>query len=165
MAKHVTSIAERPSADLSELWSHVRSGHKEGHYYLSLFGFRNYDPLHAVKEIARGFSYAAFERFLRNTELPTRALLDVVGIPERTLARRKDAGRFNSDESDRLARTSRVFARAIELFEGDASKAREWLMSPAHALGGETPLNFASNDVGAIEVENVIGRLEYGIPS
>lgn len=165
MAKHPTAIAERPSADLSELWSHVRTGHKEGHYYLSLFGFRNYDPIHAVREIARGFSYAAFERFLRSTELPLLVLLGVVGIPERTLARRKAAGRFNAEESDRLARTSRLFARAIELFEGDASRATKWLISPAHALGGETPLNFASNDVGAIEVENVIGRLEYGIPA
>ena len=165
MAKRMTAIAERPSADLSELWSHVRTGHKEGHYYLSLFGYRNYDPVHLVEQIARGFSYAAFERFLRNTDLPQRILTAVAGIPERTLARRKDAGRFNPDESDRLARTSRVFARAIELFEGDAFKARDWLLSPAHALGGQMPLHFASTDVGAIEVENLIGRLEYGIPS
>jgi len=161
----MTAIAERQSADLTEFWSYVQTGHTEGHYYLSLFGFRKYDPIHAVEQIERGFSYAAFERFIRNTYLPLRVLLSVVGIPERTLARRKSAGRFSSDESDRLARTSRVFARAIELFEGDASKASDWFTSPAHALGGETPLNFASNDVGAIEVENVIGRLEYGIPS
>src|SRR5665647_451657 len=161
----MTAVAERQSADLIELWNHVRTGHREGHYYLSLFGFRNYDPVHVVDQIARGFSYAAFERFIRNTALPQRLLVSVVGIPERTLARRKDAGRFSADESDRLARTSRVFARAIELFEGDATKAREWLISPAHALGGEIPLYFASTDVGAIEVENVIGRLEYGIPS
>ena len=161
----MTAIAERQSADLTEFWSYVQTGQKEGHYYLSLFGFRNYDPIHAIEQIARGFSYAALERFIRNTYLPQRVLLSVVGIPERTFARRKSAGRFNPEESDRLARTSRVFGRAIELFEGDASKASEWLTSPAHALGGETPLNFASSDVGAIEVENVIGRLEYGIPS
>lgn len=160
----MTAVLERQSADLTEFWNHVRTGHKEGHYYLSLFGFRNYDPVHAVEKIARGFSYAAFERFTRNTDLPHRLLAAVVAIPERTLARRKEAGRFTADESDRLARTSRVFARALELFEGDAVKAREWLVSPAHALGGESPLVFASTDVGAIEVENVIGRLEYGIP-
>lgn len=161
----MTALAERQSADLAEFWNHVQSGHREGHYYLSLFGFRNFDPVHVVEQIARGFSYAAFERFMRNTALPQRVLGTVVGIPERTLARRKEAARFTPDESDRLARTSRVFARAIELFEGDADKAREWLTSPAHALGGQAPLSFASTDVGAIEVENVIGRLEYGIPS
>ncbi len=159
------AIAERNSADLTELSNHIRTGHREGHYYVSLFGFRNYDPVHVVEQIARGFSYAAFERFLRNTDFHPRVLAAVVGIPERTLARRKRTGRFSPEESDRLARVARIFARAVELFEGDASKAREWLTSPAHALGGEAPLNFASTDLGAIEVENVIGRLEYGIPS
>jgi putative toxin-antitoxin system antitoxin component (TIGR02293 family) len=161
----MTALAERQSADLTEFWNHVRSGHKEGHYYLVLFGFRNFDPVHVVEQIARGFSYASFERFMRNTSLPLHVLGTVAGIPERTLARRKDAARFTSEESDRLARTSRLFGRAIELFEGDADKAREWLTSPAHALGGQAPLTFAATDVGAIEVENVIGRLEYGIPS
>ena len=69
------------------------------------------------------------------------------------------------DETDRLVRTSRVFARAIELFEGNSDNARRWLTNPVGALGGRTPLDFASTDVGAIEVENLIGRLEYGIPT
>ena len=161
----VVEIAGRKSADVAELWNHVRSGHHEGHYYVALFGLRKYDPMHVMEQIQRGLSYSAFERFQRNTELPYRLLAKIVEIPERTLARRKDAGRFEPDESDRLARTSRVFARAIELFEGDAAGAREWLMSSVRALGGRTPLEFASTDVGAIEVDSLIGRLELGIPS
>lgn len=161
----ITTVNSRKSADVAELWDRVRSGHREGHYYVALFGLRRYDPIHVVDQIQRGLSYSAFERFQRNTELPYRLLAKIVEIPERTLARRKDAGRFEPDESDRLARTSRVFARAIELFEGNADGAREWLTSPVRALGGRTPLEFASTDVGAIEVENLIGRLEHGIPS
>lgn len=157
--------APEMSADIAELWHHVRSGRREGHYYVALFGLRKYDPVHLVKQIQLGFSFAAFERFQRNTELPVRLLAQVVEIPERTLARRKESGRFEADESDRLVRTARVFARAIELFEGDAGRARDWLTSPVRALGGRTPLAFASTDVGAIEVEHVMGRLEQGIPT
>ncbi len=153
------------SADVAELWKRVQSGHREGHYYVALFGFRRYDPVHLVGRIQHGFTFAAFERFQRNTELSYRLLARVVEIPERTLARRKESGRFEADESDRLVRTSRVFARAIELFEGNAAAAREWLTSSLRALGGRTPLDFASTDVGAIEVENLIGRLEHGIPT
>ena len=163
--RNIAAIAERKSADVAELWNHLRSGHREGHYYVALFGLRRYDPLHVMEQIQHGLSYSAFERFQRNTELPYRLLAKIVEIPERTLARRKDAGRFEPDESDRLARTSRVFARAIELFEGNAADAREWLTSSVRALGGRTPLAFASTDVGAIEVEHLIGRLEHGIPS
>lgn len=161
----VGDAAEKMSADTAELWSRVRAGHREGHYYVALFGFRKYDPLHLVEQIQRGFTYAAFERFQRNTELPYRLLAQVVQIPERTLARRKESGRFEPDESDRLVRISRVFAHAIELFEGNSDSAREWLTSPLRAFGGRTPLEFASTDVGAIEVEKLIGRLEYGLPT
>jgi len=163
--RNIAAIAARKSADVAELWDHVRSGHREGHYYVALFGLRKYDPIHVMDQIQRGLSYSAFERFQRNTELPYRLLAKIIEIPERTLARRKDAGRFEPDESDRLARTSRVFARAIELFEGNAAEAREWLTSSVRALGGRTPLEFASTDVGAIEVDHLIGRLEHGIPS
>ena len=159
-----TPAAKIP-ADVAELWRRVKSGHREGHYYVALFGLRKYDAVHLVALIQRGFTYAAFERFLRNIDLPYRLLAQTVEIPERTLARRKESGRFEPDETDRLVRTSRVFARAIELFEGSSEAARQWLTSPVRALGGRTPLEFASTDVGAIEVENLIGRLEYGTPT
>jgi putative toxin-antitoxin system antitoxin component (TIGR02293 family) len=159
------SATETMSADVAELWNLVKFGHRGGHYYVALFGLRRYDPVHVVEQIQRGFTYAAFERFQRNTELPFRLLAEIIAIPERTMARRKESGRFESDETDRLVRVSRVFARAIELFEGNAERARQWLTSPVRALGGRTPLSFASTDVGAIEVENLIGRLEYGNPT
>lgn len=153
------------SADIAELWSHVEAGHRAGHYYVALFGLRRYDALHVIEQIRRGFSYAAFERFQRNTELPARTLLQAVAIPERTLARRKESGRFEPGETDRLVRVARVVARALELFEGSADAARDWLTSPVIALGGRAPIEFASTEVGAIEVERLIGRLAHGLPT
>lgn len=157
--------AVKITPDVAELWSHVSSGRYEGHYYVALFGLRRYDALHVMEHIRRGFAYSAFERFQRNTELPYRVLAEAAEIPERTLARRKESGRLEPDESDRLARLSRVVARAIELFEGNVEEARLWLTSPVAALGERMPLEFASTDAGAIEVEHLIGRLEHGIPT
>jgi uncharacterized protein (DUF2384 family) len=53
----------------------------------------------------------------------------------------------------------------MELFEGDGDAARSWLTARQPALGGMAPLEFAGTDVGAGEVESLIGRLEHGIPS
>ena len=89
----------------------------------------------------------------------------LVQLPARTLARRKAAGRLEREESDRLLRASRVFGRALELFEGDADAAREWLLDRQPLLGGLVPLELATTDVGAAEVERLIGRLEHGIPA
>ena len=161
----MSSTAERSSADVTELLSRARSGQRQGHYYVALFGWRRYDSLYVIGQVRQGLRYSAFERFRRNTALSQQILADVAAIPERTLARRREAGRLEPDESDRLVRASRVVARALELFEGDTDAARVWLTKPRRALGDHTPLDFARTDAGAIEVENLIGRLEHGVPT
>jgi len=41
--------------------------------------------------------------------------------------------------------------------------ALNWLRSPARALAGRQPVEFARSEVGGREVENLIGRLEHGV--
>lgn len=170
MATHAlahASTAGQPSSppDVARYWQRVVSGVRAGHDYATLLGMRKVDAVHLDRQVRLGLSYAAFDRLQRNLALPSQTLAQLVGIPERTLARRREAGRLAPDESDRLLRLSRVFARAIELFEGDAEGARRWLTTPRPALGGQTPLAFARTDVGANEVDGLIGRLEHGLPS
>jgi putative toxin-antitoxin system antitoxin component (TIGR02293 family) len=60
---------------------------------------------------------------------------------------------------------SRVFAKALELFEGDRDAASEWMSTPLPALGGSTPNDALNTDSGVREVENLIGRIEHGVYS
>jgi putative toxin-antitoxin system antitoxin component (TIGR02293 family) len=62
-----------------------------------------------------------------------------------------------------LLRVSRLLDRAVALFENDEVAARRWLTRPNRGLGGRTPLEFSRTEVGAREVEVLIGRLEYGL--
>jgi putative toxin-antitoxin system antitoxin component (TIGR02293 family) len=98
-----------------------------------------------------------------NTDFSVEDTLRLTGIPRRTLTRRKREGRFPPDEADRLLRGARVFGRAMELFGGDSDAAAAWLSTSQPALGGRVPLDAAASDVGAREVERVIGRLEHGV--
>jgi putative toxin-antitoxin system antitoxin component (TIGR02293 family) len=136
-----------------------------GHLYVRLLGLQTYETPALLGRIREGLSFRSWEQFLRNTGLDRETAAHVVNIAPRTLARRKEEGRLHQDESDRLIRVARVFARAVELFCGDVSPAREWLSRPQPALGGCTPLDYAATELGSREVENVIGRLEYGIPT
>jgi len=68
-------------------------------------------------------------------------------------------------ESERLLRLAGVLEKAAALFEGDAAAARHWLQTPNHALGNVAPLTFAQTEIGARAVEDLIDRLEYGVPS
>lgn len=87
----------------------------------------------------------------------------MVRIPARTLSRRKASGRLSPDESERLLRISRIVDQAVALFEGDHDAAMQWLQTPQPALNREKPLDFARTEIGAREVEDLIGRLEYGV--
>ncbi len=161
----MTAAAAPETADLAEVKAQLATRARAEHFYVALLGLRNYEPLKIYVHLRNGLSYSAFERFQRNTRLASATIADLIQLPPRTLARRKEAGRLEPDESDRLVRVSRVFGRALELFEGDPDAARHWLSSKQPLLGGLVPLELAGTDVGALEVEHLIGRLEHGIPA
>jgi putative toxin-antitoxin system antitoxin component (TIGR02293 family) len=153
------------TADLNEVQSRIRSGRTEGYFYVALLGLRTYDALAVYRHVRKGLAYSALARFQRNTGLPSAVISRLIQIPARTLTRRKSEGKLAPEESDRLVRAARVFGRAMELFEGDGGAAASWLSAPQPALGGMVPLELAGTEVGATEVEGLIGRLEHGIPS
>lgn len=130
-----------------------------------LLGIKAKNVKGLVEKIETGFPFEAFRRFQDLLHLSDRQLGEIVRISPRTLTRRKSEGRLTPEESERLLRISRLLQEATELFEGDLEATRKWLGSPNKALGGKAPLNFARTEVGAREVENLIGRLEYGVYS
>lgn len=62
-----------------------------------------------------------------------------------------------------VLRASRILGLATDLFDGDRAAARRWMVAPRTVLGGKAPLELATTDVGAREVEALIGRLEHGV--
>ena len=141
----------------------LETGGPGANSYVVLLGLQTFDSTQLRRVVERGLPYSTFERLLLNTSLATAEALDFVDIPLRTLTRRKSEGRFHQDESDRLLRASRIFAGALSLFEGDRDAAKEWLSRPQKALGGQAPLVVARREVGALEVERLIGRLQHGV--
>ena len=88
-----------------------------------------------------------------------------LGIPQRTLTRRlSHASRLTPAESDRTVRMARVYASAVETI-GDQEKAIAWLGTPNRALGGDRPLDVLDTDTGARMVEDILGRIAYGVYS
>jgi putative toxin-antitoxin system antitoxin component (TIGR02293 family) len=141
----------------------IETGAPGANSYVVLLGLETFDWPQLRRSVQHGLPYSAFDQLLANTSLPSDEALALVNIPQRTLTRRKREGRFHQDESDRLLRASRVFARTLVLFEGDRDGAKHWLSTPKKALGGEVPLELARTEVGALEVERLIGRLEHGV--
>ncbi len=131
--------------------------------YILLLGLKPAHPLELIRLVNRGLPFSAFERLQEALGLPAQEIADIVGIPARTLHRRKEQRRLQPDESDRLVRLARIYGMALDLFEGDQPEARHWLSSPQPGLGGASALALASTEVGAREVESLIARLEHGV--
>lgn len=155
--------ADTATKDVERFRRFLRQGSPGPHSYVVLLGLETFDAPDLLRAVRKGFLYRTFERFLRNTSLPFETMTKLIDIPRRTLTRRKREGRFLPDESDRLLRASRLFGRTLELFEGDRNAATEWLTKAQPALGGALPIDLAKTDVGAREVETLIGRLEHGV--
>jgi putative toxin-antitoxin system antitoxin component (TIGR02293 family) len=159
----VTKAETAAKPDVSTFWRLTRESRGGPNLFAILLGFEASESLVLLKRVEAGFSYRVFERFQRNVELPTAELARLVQISERTLVRRKEEGRLSSEESDRLLRASRVFGKALALFEGDLAATRAWFSRPAVALGGRSPQDAAATEIGAREVETLVGRLEHGV--
>jgi putative toxin-antitoxin system antitoxin component (TIGR02293 family) len=157
------AAADAAPKDIDRFRRFLDRGSPGAHAYVVLLGLDTFDAPDLLRALKRGFAYRVLERLQRNMALPVERLGELVDIPRRTLARRKRDGRFRPDESDRLLRAARLFGRTLTLFEGDRDHATEWLTRPQPALGGAVPIELAKTDVGAREVETLVGRLEHGV--
>ncbi len=119
-------------------------------------------PLDWVSLIRQGISSAAVDALAGTIHLTQSELAAALGIPERTLARRKKEGTLSSEESAKLVRLARVVERAEEVFE-NLDAALGWLKSPNAALTGATPLSLLDTDIGAESVLDTLGRIEHGV--
>jgi putative toxin-antitoxin system antitoxin component (TIGR02293 family) len=109
-----------------------------------------------------GLPFGALASLTKTLGIPTATVTRVLGIAPRTLARRKEQHSFSPAESDRLYRFARVAFRTVDVL-GSHEKARQWLERPNRALGGEPPLDLLDTDIGARQVEAVLGRIEQGV--
>jgi putative toxin-antitoxin system antitoxin component (TIGR02293 family) len=115
--------------------------------------------------VREGLPAASVTVLAERLDIGSTTLSEKLGIPLRTLTRRlSQRSRLTSSESDRMVRLARVFATAVEMI-GDETKAVEWLQTPNRALGGQRPIDQLDTDVGAREVEHLLGRIAYGVYS
>lgn len=155
--------SDESTRDLDRFRAALRDGTGGSHAYVLLIGLDIFDLSKLLHNVEKGLAFRCYDRLARNVGLPTEQLLELLDIPRRTLLRRKNEGRFSPNESDRLLRVARLFGKTLELFEGDRESAVDWLSTAQTAIGGAIPFELARSEMGAREVEAVLGRLEHGV--
>ena len=121
-------------------------------------------PSELIRKIQKGLRFSELETLQNSIGMPFEQLAAKLCISRSTLQRRKAAGRLSPDESDKVLRFARLLEHATDVF-GDVDKARAWLKHPQYGLGGAVPLDYAETEIGAREVDNLLGRIDYGVYS
>ena len=116
----------------------------------------------SARDIENGLPIKSFEQLSSLLGFSEGALARHLGIAPATFYRRMASGRFNAQESDRLARLIRLVARAVEVLGNDES-AKEWFQTPNPSLGEQSPFSLTQSDPGCTEVERLLGRIEEGV--
>jgi len=111
--------------------------------------------------IREGFPPQVVEELMRASGLTLKELAGALDLSPRSLQRRRRSGKLARYESDRLYRLARIVAIASE-YLGDRERALRWLKHPNRALGGIEPVKAIDTELGARQVENVLGRIAYG---
>ncbi len=117
-----------------------------------------------IDALRAGIELRELEILRSSLDLPMDRLAPMLGLSKATLHRRKDRGRLTSSESDRVVRFALLFGKAVEALESKKN-ARIWLTTPQYGLGGAIPLEYAETEVGAREVEDLLGRIAHGVYS
>ena len=126
---------------------------------------RNIANLHELNDrVQAGLPYAAFQALIVALGLTRVEVAAALGLPERTLARRRSEKKLSAAESDKVLRLARIAAHAAEVLGGEA-RAGHWLRGSIVALGSRRPLDLLATDIGAHEVDTILGRIEHGVIS
>ncbi len=121
--------------------------------------------VHTTEDMSRaireGFPHRVVSAFIKASGLTLQEVAASLDLSLRSLQRRRHEGRLARFESDRLYRLARLMVLA-DYFLGSHAQATRWFKQPNQALGGAVPLELVDTELGARQVENVLGRIGYG---
>lgn len=121
-------------------------------------------PLEAHERVRKGISLGEVIRFVEQIGLTQHEAAALLGVPLRTFQRWLSAPekKLDSTTGGRYYRAIKVMQHATMLL-GTMATTLEWLRSPQRALGFRVPLELLATEPGAEAVEDLLGRIEYGV--
>jgi len=118
-----------------------------------------------IAALESGLPFQELQVLQTSLDVSADRLAPMLGISKATFHRSKGAAsRLNPAVSDRVVRYARMLGFAVKVF-GGLEDAKQWLNAPQFGLGGAVPLDYAKTEIGAREVENLLGRIQYGVYS
>lgn len=130
-----------------------------------VFGRAVQSKLDVHDAIEQGLSATALVHLQRNVEtLKPVDIGQVIGMGAHAMqqrAQRLDA-QLSREQGSRAWKFEEILTTATETF-GSQSEAERWLSTPAMALNQRRPIDLLASSAGTELVEELLGRLRYGV--
>lgn len=111
--------------------------------------------------ISQGFPVEAIKALQGYLALNDVVMAGLVSLSPKTFRQRT---LFKGNEGNHAYTLARIIVAAEDAL-GDRDAALEWLQQQQTALGGRMPLELVATSAGAQAVEDVLGRIKYGVYS
>ena len=115
-----------------------------------------------IAAFEKGMAYTTFTRLAKRLGVSEERLRTVLGFSAATLHRRKVAGRFTLDESNRLYWLESLLDLADQVLE-DSEETKVFMTTGNLALGGAIPLDYARTAPGLEAVRRLLLQLDYSV--
>ncbi len=113
--------------------------------------------------LAHGLPAGVLDALKQSASLSDAQLASLMGVSGKTLQRARAAPvRLDCVASDRLFRAARLVALAGEVLENN-ERGIAWLSRAQIGLGGMVPFALMTTQAGAMEVEQLLRRIEHGV--
>lgn len=140
-----------------------RSANKHVLFSLAAEGLGASPSSMVIDRIREGFQWPEVRRYQESFQIKDKMFAKIIGVSDRTLTRtRRNKASLDPIASDRLYRTAKVLALAVDVFE-DLPHAVSWLQREQPGLDGKVPLTLLDTEPGTHAVETLLTQLEYGV--
>lgn len=120
-------------------------------------------PLDFVELSREGISMKILKKIQEFTSLTSREISEILPVSERQLTRYSIDHILRKDISAHLIQLVYLFDRGYEVFGNE--KFQRWIRSEIIVLKDKRPIDYMDTPIGINLLEDIIGRIEYGVYS
>jgi len=122
-------------------------------------------PFALVQSSRQGILRSQVDEVAALVGLTDNEMAYALNMTPRNLHRLKDDQRFNVDASERLLLLKNLLMHALDTFEDRKPTILSWLRTPIRELANQAPIQLLDTVTGFGLVDDVLGRLDYGLPA
>ncbi|TDB66068.1 antitoxin Xre/MbcA/ParS toxin-binding domain-containing protein [Arundinibacter roseus] len=118
-----------------------------------------------VSQARQGVSRTLADEVAALVGLTDKEMAYILSMTPRNLHYIKEDQRFGTTASERLLLLKNVLLHALDTFNQKPAVVLQWLRNPIRELNDQSPIQLMDTVTGFGLVDDVLGRLDHGIPA